>query len=217
MECLPAGKYRVGFHKDSPQTTGHPWQIARHKSYIVYIVNNATGRLNRLLVISFFCIAVLLLSSCHRSQPQATKRYAFTGRVVSIDTQSNAANIDGDMIQGYMEAMVMPYKVKPDTMLRQLSPGDSISADLIVVDHDPRDESAVPDYWLENVKITGHAPQPPAVGANAMHMPVPATRFRISPLPIRTASRFHFASIAGRSCSSPLFTHAVLFRISVRA
>ncbi|MGC2477023.1 MAG: SCO family protein [Candidatus Sulfotelmatobacter sp.] len=173
MECLSAGKYRVGFHKRTPHTTRRAWQIPRHKSYIVYIVNNAKGRPNRLLVMSFFCIAVLLASSCHRSQPQATKRYAFTGRVVSIDTQSNAANIDGDMIQGYMEAMVMAYKIKPDTMLRQLNPGDSISADLIVVDHDPRDESAVPDYWLENVKVTGHAPEPAAAGANAMHMPSP--------------------------------------------
>lgn len=93
--------------------------------------------------------------------------------MVSIDTPSQTANIDGDMVQGYMEAMVMAYKIKPDSMLRQLNPGDSISADLIVVDHDPRDESAVPDYWLENVKVTGHAPQPPAAGPKAMHMPAP--------------------------------------------
>jgi len=87
--------------------------------------------------------------------------------------QSKTANIDGDMVQGYMEAMVMAYQIKPDSMLRQLGPGDSVSADLIVVDHDPRDESAVPDYWLENVKITGHAPEPPAAGSNAMHLPSP--------------------------------------------
>jgi protein SCO1 len=139
----------------------------------VYIVNIAKHLLNRVFVISFFCVAVLLTSSCHHAQPPATKRYAFTGRIVSVDTQAGSANIDGDMVQGYMEAMVMPYKIKPDSMLRQLNPGDSVSADLIVVEHDARDESAVPDYWLENVKMTGHAPQPPAAGPNAMHMPTP--------------------------------------------
>lgn len=148
-------------------------ESAREKSYIVYIVKISTGRLTHVFGISFFCVAVLLASSCHRSQPQSTKRYTFTGRVVSIDTQSQSANIDGDMVQGYMEAMVMAYKIKPDSMLRQLNPGDSVSADLIVVDHDPRDESAMPDYWLENVKITGHESQPPAVGPNAIHLPTP--------------------------------------------
>ena len=128
-------------------------------------------RFKSTFLISLFCAALLLTASCHHSTPQATKHYAFTGRVVSIDAQSQTANIDGDMVQGYMEAMVMAYKIKPDSMLRQLNPGDSISADLIVVDHDPRDESAVPDYWLENVKVSGHARQPPAAGPKAMHMP----------------------------------------------
>jgi len=103
----------------------------------------------------------------------ATKRYPFTGRILSIEPQSESANIDGDLIQGFMEPMVMTYKIKPASALRQLSEGDSISAEIVVVDHDPRDENADSDYWLENVKVTKHAPQPPAAGPNAMHMPSP--------------------------------------------
>jgi len=72
-----------------------------------------------------------------------------------------------------MEAMVMTYKFKPASALRQLSPGDSISAEVVVVDHDPRDENADADYWLENVKVTGHGTQPPANGPKAFHMPSP--------------------------------------------
>jgi protein SCO1/2 len=125
-----------------------------------------------------FFVIVLVLSafvatSCHRSKPQATKRYHFTGRVISIENQAQSASIDGDLIQGFMEPMVMSYKIKPVSMLRQLSPGDSISADVVVVDHDPRDENADSDYWLENVKVTGHAAPPPAKGPQAFHMPVP--------------------------------------------
>ena len=115
----------------------------------------------------------LVLSSCHRSKPQATKRYPFTGRIISIDAQAESANIEGDLIQGFMEPMAMSYKIKPASMLRQLSPGDSISADVVVVDHDPRDESADSDYWLENLKVTGHAAQPPATSPKAFHMPSP--------------------------------------------
>jgi len=72
-----------------------------------------------------------------------------------------------------MEPMVMTYKMKPASILRQLSPGDSISAALVVVDHDPRDENADSDYWLELVKVTGHAGQPPAAGPKTFHMPSP--------------------------------------------
>lgn len=120
-----------------------------------------------------FLLGTLFLFSCHRTKPVATKRYPFTGRIISIDTQAQSANIDGDMIQGYMEAMVMPYKLKPASTLRQLAPGDSISAEVVVVDHDPRDESTDADYWLENVKITAHAAQPPAGAAKTFHMPAP--------------------------------------------
>ena len=72
-----------------------------------------------------------------------------------------------------MEPMVMSYKIKPASTVTQLSPGDSISAEVVVVDHDPRDENADSDYWLENVKVTKHAPQPPAAGPKAFHMPSP--------------------------------------------
>src|SRR5579862_9878801 len=194
-------KSRVGFHKELRQTILHAWQSPGHKRYIVYIVNIAKHLLNRVFVISFFCVAVLLTSSCHHAQPPATKRYAFTGRIVSVDTQAGSANIDGDMVQGYMEAMVMPYKIKPDSMLRQLNPGDSVSADLIVVEHDPRDESAVPDYWLENVKVTGHAPQPPAAGPNAMHMPTPG----------EAVPDFSFTNQDGRPVSLSKYRGKVLF------
>ena len=130
-------------------------------------------RIERRFFIILLVFSALLATSCPRSKPPATKRYHFSGRVVSIDNLAQSASIDGDLIQGFMEPMVMSYKIKPASMLRQLSPGDSISADIVVVDHDPRDENADSDYWLENVKVTGHAAQPPASGPKAFHMPAP--------------------------------------------
>jgi protein SCO1/2 len=106
-------------------------------------------------------------------KPQATKRYPFTGRIISIDPAARSANIDGDLVQGFMEAMVMTYKIRPASDLAQLSPGDSISAEVVVVEHDPRDDNADSDYWLENVKVTAHASPPPAAGPKAFHLPSP--------------------------------------------
>lgn len=145
-------------------------ESAREKSYIVYIVNNRTRAVHHSFLIFFLLSSVLLISSCHEAKPLPSKRYTFTGKIVSIDLQSQMANIDGDMVQGYMEPMVMAYKIKPPEMLKQLAVGDRISGDLVVIETDPRDDSVVPEYWLENVKVTGTG-QPPAAAPNAMHMP----------------------------------------------
>ena len=128
-------------------------------------------RIDRRFFIVLVCSIILVISSCHRSKQQATKRYPFTGRIVSIDAKAESANIDGDLVQGFMEPMVMTYKIKPASTLSQLSPGDSISAEVVVVEHDPRDESADSDYWLENVKVTKHSPPALAAGTKAFHMP----------------------------------------------
>jgi protein SCO1/2 len=124
----------------------------------------------RLLLPALLLAVVSFISSCHRSNPTA-KRYPFTGRVVSIDAQAQSAIIDGDDIPGFMGAMAMPYKVKPPATLNHLLPGDSISAEVVVVQ--PKNEDAPPDYWLENVKVLAHIDPSHASAANSLHMPAP--------------------------------------------
>lgn len=109
-------------------------------------------------------IALLtLLTACNRSSTQPTahmdnqvqastaKRYHLKGKVVSIDKPSKMAIIDGEAIPDFMEAMTMPYQVKPESELDKLSPGDTITADVVV-----QDESG----WLENIVVTNHAAPP---------------------------------------------------------
>lgn len=130
-------------------------------------------RSSRTLLIALFCAAVLASSACHRAKPQAAKRYPFTGRIVSTDAKNGTAVIDGDTIKDFMLAMTMTYRFKPASIVAQLEPGDSISAEVVVIEPDPNDRDADPDYWLENVKVTEHAKAQPALGANAMHIPQP--------------------------------------------
>jgi protein SCO1/2 len=135
-------------------------------------MNHVTASFRRVLFGLAFCSSLLLVS-CHKSQPKVTKRYSFTGRIVSIDIQNQSAIIDGDKIPGFMDAMAMDYKIKPPTILNQLSPGDSIAAELVQTQPD-EDENAAPiNYWLENVTVTAHAKKSPAASSSAMHMPAP--------------------------------------------
>jgi protein SCO1/2 len=125
-------------------------------------------RSKHLLVLAALIAAqCTLLAGCRRA---SAARYPFRGRVVSIDTHAQTALIDAEAIPGFMEAMAMNYKVQPPSTLSQLAANDTISADVVVVRSGGGDD-AVSDYWLENVKVTGHGKEPPAQSASAQHLP----------------------------------------------
>ena len=113
-----------------------------------------------LVVLTLACA----LGSCTKAKGPPVKRFPFTGRVISIDQGTQSALIDGDAIAGFMDAMAMSYKVKDAGELKKLSAGDSIAADVVVANE---------DYWLENVKVTGHKAPPVDKSASAAHVPSP--------------------------------------------
>jgi protein SCO1/2 len=126
---------------------------------------------HRLLFSAIIFWAVLLTPSCQRTQQTSSKRYTFTGRVISLDTHEESALIEGDNIPGFMDAMTMSYKIKPPAVLNQISPGDSISAEVVVQSAGQNDPAS--DYWLENVKVTAHG-KAPAAGSSQSELHVPA-------------------------------------------
>ena len=110
--------------------------------------------------IQIFLIPVLAaLVSCDKSSPQPTVvvsrqvapsaiRYQLKGKVVSIDKRAKMADIDAAAIPGFMDAMTMPYPIKPESDLDKLQPGDLITGDIVVQDD---------NSWLENVVVSSHA------------------------------------------------------------
>ncbi len=83
-----------------------------------------------------------------QSKDTGAKRYALTGRVVSIDKSAQSITVDGEEIPGFMAAMTMPYQVKDMTVLEKLSPGDQIKAEIVI----GNDEA-----YLENIVIVKKA------------------------------------------------------------
>jgi protein SCO1 len=164
----------------------------------VYSVNN---HIRRAFLIALTLAGLFFLSSCHRSKTPAAKRYPFTGRVVSVDTQAQNALIDGDAIPGFMDAMAMPYKVRPAATLNHLIPGDSISAEVVVIQSDAKNEDASSDYWLENVRTIAHIDPAPAAAANSLHAPTPGEE----------VPDFSFTNQAGKKISLKRYRGNVLF------
>ncbi len=109
--------------------------------------------------------SLALLASCNRSASTQPRRYTLKGTVISIDKNAGTADVDNEPIQGFMEKMVMPYKIQPASLLNELQPGDVITADVVV---EPN------SYWLENVKVTAHTQVPASEKpAASLHVPTP--------------------------------------------
>ena len=94
-------------------------------------------------------LASLALAGCHSAtkpaeQPSPTqasanpgyKVYKLRGKVISTDASSGEVTLDHEAIPGFMDAMVMPYKLKDPSLLSTLHPGDIITADVLVSGED---------------------------------------------------------------------------------
>jgi protein SCO1/2 len=122
------------------------------------------ARLHFVSVAILAAVVALALSavSCNKSTSSG-KRYHLKGTVVSVDQRAHMVNVDADAIPGFMDAMMMPYSVKPASELDRLAAGDAITADVVVQGD---------NYWLENITITGHTiPPAPAKPTAEMHIP----------------------------------------------
>lgn len=74
-------------------------------------------------------LCVLLASTFYAASKQ---RYQVTGMVLSVDAVHQSVLVSHDRIEGYMEAMTMPYRVDDPRVLKDLKPGAKIEFTLVV-------------------------------------------------------------------------------------
>lgn len=101
----------------------------------------------RIAFSALLIIFVFGVAACgSRQSAPAVKRYAMTGKVLSVAKEGGSATIDANAIPGWMGAMAMPYPIPDQKALANLAAGDEISADLVVTTDGK--------YHLENVVVT---------------------------------------------------------------
>lgn len=125
--------------------------------------NHRQTRTALLILIAAFA---LIPAACKKAPAPQAKRYHLVGTVISIDTAHGSANIDGQEVPGFMAAMAMPYPVHDSKALAALSPGDQITADIVVTDT---------DSYLENIVVTKKAASP-ANTTGPSHSPQPGEK-----------------------------------------
>ena len=108
-------------------------------------------------LVGILIVTALAAASCNRA-PEP-RQYEVRGQVLSVDRERQEVLVSHEDIKGFMPAMTMPYKVNDPALLDGTTPGDLITATLIVEE--------VQGY-LSTITTTGHAPITTPVAGPAM-------------------------------------------------
>jgi len=81
-------------------------------------------RLHRLVAV--LGLALLIASACLGQTAPAKKSYTFHGKVEAVNT--DGLTVNGEKVDGWMDAMTMKYKVDDPKVLKKVKVGDEITA-----------------------------------------------------------------------------------------
>jgi len=56
------------------------------------------------------------------------KPYTFHGKVEAVNESAKSVKMNGEKVEGWMDAMTMDYKVDDPSVLKKVKPGDQIMA-----------------------------------------------------------------------------------------
>src|SRR5689334_21478179 len=91
-----------------------------------YYGSRCEGKRIHLFIVLLACS---VFQACARPEE---KRYELTGKVVSVDPRGGTVTITHEEIKGYMEGMTMPFRLKDEALLKEMQPGDKVSATLVI-------------------------------------------------------------------------------------
>jgi protein SCO1/2 len=145
-------------------------------------------------------LASVALAGCHSRPKAATqsaasqnfKVYKLRGKVVSTDAAKGEVMLNHEAIPGFMEAMTMPYKLKDASILSELHPGDTITADVLV----SQDPDA--DVLLDHIVVVAQA-KPDYKPAVFYHVPAPGDAVPDFKLRNQDGRPIHLGQFKGKS------------------
>lgn len=73
-------------------------------------------------------LASIFTVSCWSQSNTAKKTYTFHGKVQSVDQSSKSLKVNGEKVEGWMDAMTANYKVDNPAVLKKVKAGDQITA-----------------------------------------------------------------------------------------
>lgn len=94
--------------------------------------------------ISIAVAVILMALNCLGQSSPDKKAHMLHGKVEAVNKEAKSLTVNGEKVEGWMDAMIMNYKVDDLSILDKVKPGDQIMA--TVYDG---------DYSLHKVQIIG--------------------------------------------------------------
>ncbi|HVZ18982.1 MAG TPA: copper-binding protein [Terriglobales bacterium] len=82
--------------------------------------------MNRLMTV--FAAALLTAAICLAQAVPTKKALTFQGKVETVNEAAKSLKVNGEKVEGWMDAMIMDYKVDDPAILKKLKAGDQIMA-----------------------------------------------------------------------------------------
>jgi Cu/Ag efflux protein CusF len=91
--------------------------------------NRVTLRvMKRIHLLTTTAAAVLSIATLCLGQAPAKKPLTFHGKVEAVNSGEKSLTVNGEKVEGWMDAMTMSYKVDDPSVLKQVKVGDDITA-----------------------------------------------------------------------------------------
>jgi protein SCO1/2 len=126
------------------------------------------------ILVAGVVLALAALTGCHSgstADQQASanpqfKIYKLRGKVMSTNPATGEVSISNEDIPGFMEPMIMPYKLKNPGIISDIHPGDVLTADLFI------SQSGGPNDYIDHIVIVAQG-KPDYKPAVIYHVPAP--------------------------------------------
>jgi protein SCO1/2 len=110
---------------------------------------------------------------------------------VSTNSTSGEVILDHEAIPGFMDAMIMPYKLRDASIVSELHPGDMITADLLV------SQDADADVVLDHIVVVAQG-TPDYKPAVVYHVPMPGDQVPDFALRNQDGHEIHIKQFRGK-------------------
>jgi protein SCO1/2 len=145
-------------------------------------------------------LALVVVAGCHsgpkneaeNTPAPAFKTYHLRGKVVSTNPATGEVTLNHEAIPGFMDAMTMPYKLKDTSILSELHPGDTITADVLV------SQNADADVLLDHIVVIAQG-KPDYKPAVTYHVPSPGDAVPDFKLRNQDGRAIHLDQFRGRT------------------
>ena len=145
-------------------------------------------------------IAVVTMAGCKKHEaavPEITKTFKIRGKIVVTDVPAAKITLDHGSVPGFMDAMVMPYRLADPGIMSELHPGDTITADVLVDQISADPEGGYKNARLTNIVVVAQA-KPDYKPAVQYHVPAAGDQVPDFALLNQSGKTIHMSQFKGR-------------------